>query len=219
MSSRKPKWDWTAELTRAQNGAHSSIPMAELVAAAAQLKEESVDSDITTLPPLFKRAWEERMARTNVVGGVTSAPTMFPPRQVGSAAAPVTVQGTAPSLGGGDYYPGVQPGFVVGCTPDILDECFQRRLFGLPIQLQGVAVQYIQPGTPLFLQDVTTKMLHGLFEATSPANLNIERQAFTHGGKLNESMYPVQVRFQQILQAPMIPEIDPEVLIIALIAK
>lgn len=71
-------------------------------------------------------------------------------------------------------------------------------------------MQSIRPGTPLYLQDVNSGVMHGLFEAVSPAVFMMEPQAFT-GGFLPESRYPVQVRFQVVLEAPMINELDPEV--------
>lgn len=214
LSFRKPEWDWSAELPRAQNGGNNSIPMPELMAAATQIKTEGADRDVGSLAPLFKDAWISRTARNIMIGATTPAYNSFPPRVQHMLAAPVGAPTRAvegPPGVGGDYYPGIQPGYVVGCTPDIIDECFQRKLFGLPIQLQNDAVTNIQPGTPLFLQDVTTNLLHGLFEAASPAVLNMEPKAFTRGGVLQESMYPVQVKFQFVLQAPVLPEHDPEV--------
>jgi hypothetical protein len=68
----------------------------------------------------------------------------------------------------------------------------------------------IFPGTPIFLQDVQSNLIHGLFEAMTPAVHLLDPQAFTMG-YLPESMYPVQLKFQVVLQCPVIQDGDPEV--------
>jgi cleavage and polyadenylation specificity factor subunit 4 len=226
MSFRKPEWDWSAELARAQAGGRSFLSAQDLLRVVAELNGGE------PMHPLLSKAWVDKTARVAMIGAQTMGNPSFTPRHAfqpggggGPGAAP---HGAFPRPGAGpgamagpggagpqavaDYYPGSVPGFVVGCTPDIMDECFTKRVFGLPLQLQGEAMQGIRPGTPLFLQDVTTNLLHGLFQAASPAALNIDAQAFTRNGTLRESMYPVQVRFELVLKAPALQELDPEVM-------
>jgi hypothetical protein len=76
----------------------------------------------------------------------------------------------------------------------------------------------IQTGTPLYLQDVHSNLLHGLFEAIAPAGMLLEPQAFAKAGQ-SESMYPVQVKFQIVLEAPRLEDGDPEVCKFDLVIK
>ena len=39
----------------------------------------------------------------------------------------------APLINNGDYYTGEKPGFIVGCLTPMMNECFSRSLFGLPL--------------------------------------------------------------------------------------
>lgn len=103
-----------------------------------------------------------------------------------------------------------QPGFVFTCTTQTIDECFGRMLFGLPQDREPLAQQYVTPGTLLFLFNLSDQHLLGIFEAISPALVNIMPTAFCHGPNM-PSPFPVQVRFAVMLNAPALPISDPQI--------
>lgn len=128
MTYRKPEWDWTAELLRAQLGGRNTLSAQEIKAAIE--KENSDDPEVRG--PLFSPQWIEKTTRGPLFGGLSGA-GRFPFHGGGAGATAAMIPrgpGPAPAVGlpviGGDYYPGVIPGFVVGCTTDMLDECFNR---------------------------------------------------------------------------------------------
>ena len=81
-----------------------------------------------------------------------------------------------------------------------MSQCFQYSLFALP-RSQLKTVQNIVPQTKLFLYDVDSRELHGVFEATSQGGNNLEPLAF--GGS-----FPSQVRFRICRECKPIPEKD-----------
>ena len=54
--------------------------------------------------------------------------------------------------------------------------------------------------------------MYGIFEATSPPIFMMEPMAWTGNGFLPESPLPVQFRVKNIIEAPIIPDSDPEVM-------
>ncbi|CAI5718741.1 unnamed protein product [Peronospora effusa] len=103
-----------------------------------------------------------------------------------------------------------QPGFVFTCTSETIDECFGRLLFGLANDHEAVAQQHVKPGTPLFLLNLSDQHLLGIFEAVSPAIVNMMPGAFCHGPNM-PSPFPVQTRFAVMLNAPALPTSDPQI--------
>lgn len=65
------------------------------------------------------------------------------------------------------------PGYMFVCNSATFDECIRRQLFGSPLNQQS-EISWIQPGTPLFLCNLTDHMVHGVFVAETNARINIE---------------------------------------------
>lgn len=205
IAYRKPEWDWTRDMERAV--CTISPTNGSLVASPPQ--PQPPDPNI-----LFSFQWIDQvfvpMNTMNPRGGGgpryndrdagRGAPLAPPPR---ASQAPPPVN---------DYYTGDKPGFIVGCLTPMMNECFSRNLFGLPANRKNDAQKAIVTGTPLFLQDLQTGLLYGLFEATGPPLYNHVPNAWT--GKNDNSVStpcPVQIQFRIILNGPPIPAPDPEV--------
>jgi hypothetical protein len=100
------------------------------------------------------------------------------------------------------------PGFIFGCSSDTMDECLGRGIFGMPMHMKGAA-QWIVPGSSVFLFNVTDRLLFGIFEALTPARVNIEPTAFSKNPKATSSPFPVQVRVRVSLECPPLEDTDP----------
>eukprot|EP00271_Cylindrocystis_brebissonii_P006585 TRINITY_DN1935_c1_g2_i1.p1 TRINITY_DN1935_c1_g2~~TRINITY_DN1935_c1_g2_i1.p1 ORF type:complete len:820 (+),score=168.72 TRINITY_DN1935_c1_g2_i1:239-2698(+) len=79
-------------------------------------------------------------------------------------------------------------GLIFGCNNQTKQECFRRKLFGLPAA-RLAAVQRIVPGTRLFLFNFDEKVLYGIFEAVTDGAPHIVPDAFS-------GSYPAQVRMR-----------------------
>lgn len=99
------------------------------------------------------------------------------------------------------------PGFIFGCSSDTMDECLGRGLFGLPAHMKAAA-NLIVPGTTIFLFNVTDRLLFGIFEALTPALMNIEPTAFSRNPKATTSPFPVQIRVRVGLECPPLEDAD-----------
>lgn len=100
------------------------------------------------------------------------------------------------------------PGFIFGCSSDTMDECLGRGLFGLPAHMKAAA-QWIVPGSTVFLFNVTDRLLFGIFEALTPAAMNLEPTAFSKNPNAKESPFPVQIRVRVGLECPPLEDTDP----------
>ena len=126
--------------------------------------------------------------------------------EVAGAAAPgaAAAGGAGPGPGDGPMLLKVQrgEGFVFGCTTDMIGECYSRALFGAPRDYEEEA-KCVQPGSVILLFDVQRQDLYGVFEATAPAQVNADREAWNKSGAA-ESPYPVQVRVRCIFEGDVL---------------
>lgn len=54
-------------------------------------------------------------------------------------------------------------GFIFGCNNDTLDECLDRKLFGVPLNFfSQEELNEIKPGIPLFLFNYSTRVFNKL---------------------------------------------------------
>ncbi len=100
------------------------------------------------------------------------------------------------------------PGFIFGCNAQTMDECLGRGILGLPAHMKHVASS-IKPGSAIFLFNVTDRLLFGIFEALTPATMNIEPRAFSKNPKATTSPFPVQIRVRVSLECPPLEDSDP----------
>lgn len=100
------------------------------------------------------------------------------------------------------------PGFIFGCSSDTMDECLGRGIFGMPKDMWAAA-QLVVPGTTIFVFNVTDRLLFGIFEAMTPAVMNLEPRAFSKDPKATSSPFPVQVRVRVSLECPPLEDNDP----------
>lgn len=81
-------------------------------------------------------------------------------------------------------------GFVFACGKKTEAECFDRLLFGSD-RVFGPVVIRIRNGDLLFLHNLETDVLYGVFEASSDGNLNIQKDAW-------KGRYPYQVKVKSL---------------------
>ena len=81
-------------------------------------------------------------------------------------------------------------GFILACTNSSQDECLNRMLFGTSRQYGAVVIR-IKKGDLLFLLNLDTDLLFGIFQAVSDGKLNIESEAWNGN-------YPYQVKVESL---------------------
>ncbi|XP_057965101.1 uncharacterized protein LOC131155742 isoform X2 [Malania oleifera] len=89
-------------------------------------------------------------------------------------------------------------GVIFGCKSSTIKECLFKQLFGLPAH-HFLYVKNIDPGLPLFLFNYSDRKLHGIFEAASPGQMNINPYGWTMDGS-DRTQYPAQVQICVQLQ-------------------
>jgi hypothetical protein len=67
----------------------------------------------------------------------------------------------------------------------------------------------IEAGATIFLFNVTDRLLFGIFEALTPATMNIEATTFSKNPKATSSPFPVQIRVRISLECPPLVDTDP----------
>ncbi|GER55762.1 kelch repeat-containing family protein [Striga asiatica] len=95
-------------------------------------------------------------------------------------------------------------GVIFGCTNNTMEECLTSQLFGLPAK-HFKYVQNIEPGLPLFLFNYSDRKLHGIYEAVSSGQLNINQYAWTAGGP-DKTKFPAQVQVRVRTKCEALPE-------------
>ncbi|XP_059668085.1 uncharacterized protein LOC132313370 isoform X2 [Cornus florida] len=95
-------------------------------------------------------------------------------------------------------------GVIFGCTNSTKKECLFKQLFGLPVHHFSY-VKNIDPGLPLFLFNYSDRKLHGIFEAASSGQMNINSYAWAADGS-ERTQYPAQVQIRMRLQCHPLSE-------------
>ncbi|KAM0994460.1 hypothetical protein ACFX2A_010118 [Malus domestica] len=93
-------------------------------------------------------------------------------------------------------------GVVFGCTKTTIEECLSKQLFGLP----GAHFSYVKnitPGLPFFLFNSSDRKLHGIFEAASRGQLNINPYGWTTDGS-ERTQFPAQVQIRVWVQCQLL---------------
>ncbi|KAJ4885821.1 DCD (Development and Cell Death) domain protein [Raphanus sativus] len=85
-------------------------------------------------------------------------------------------------------------GVIFGCKFSTIKECYAKKLFGLPAAHMAY-IKNIDPGLTLFLFNYSDRTLHGIFEAASEGELNIDPKAWSPNGT-DPSPYPAQVKIR-----------------------
>ena len=79
-------------------------------------------------------------------------------------------------------------GFIFACTAKTQGECFERLLFGVGKVYRPILLK-IREGDLLFLNNLDTDTLYGIFKAVSDSDLNIQPDAWN-------GRYPYQVKVE-----------------------
>jgi cleavage and polyadenylation specificity factor subunit 4 len=179
---RKPSWDWTApdQISQALEG----IPDGEMVYSQPSLHGKP--------DQLFDDDWIDRMVTTTMayVNAFQRNRNMLHTNAV------MSTQDRYGNFGGNkdvgnDYYTGDEPGFIFCANNTMqIQEMIERKLFGVPANMSDIV---IHPGAPLFLCDLSTQLLFGIFTSQTAVSHNIDPKAFVsfEGGP---SHLPIQLR-------------------------
>jgi len=92
----------------------------------------------------------------------------------------------------------VPSGYVFICSHRTERECFERKLFAMPMSNWN-RVSQVKKGDILFLFNYQSNRLHGVFEATTDGTLNMEPTAF-------DGRFPAQVRVRRKMRCPSLDE-------------
>ncbi|RZC63262.1 hypothetical protein C5167_025013 [Papaver somniferum] len=83
-------------------------------------------------------------------------------------------------------------GVILGCTRHTMNECLTNKIFGLPA-FHILYIRKIKPGFTLFLFNYSDRKMHGIFEAASNGEMNINPYGWSEDGQ-ELTKYPAQVR-------------------------
>lgn len=96
-------------------------------------------------------------------------------------------------------------GAIFGCIDKTYRECVDGLVFGLPASNMRW-VKYVASGMPIFLFNYNTKMLHGIFVATTSGQMNINPCGWTSVSNTQETRYPAQVKVKVLERCAAMPE-------------
>ncbi|KAK4433375.1 B2 protein, partial [Sesamum alatum] len=82
---------------------------------------------------------------------------------------------------------------IFGCKHHTITECLLKQMFGLPASHYSY-VKNVTPGLALFLFNYSDRKLHGVFEAASPGQMNINPYAWITSEGTESTPYAAQVR-------------------------
>lgn len=101
----------------------------------------------------------------------------------------------------------ITTGMMFICTDETFEECMKIRLMGLPRQHLR-ALKCLQPhNTALFLFNISTRVLHGVYVPSGPASENIDNTAWARNKSASRSSpFPAQIPFDTLEIFPPIPE-------------
>ena len=80
--------------------------------------------------------------------------------------------------------------FIFACTNSTQEECFRRKLFGNN-KVRGAVAMRVKKGSFLFLQNLDTDLLFGVFRAKTECILNLQKEAW-------KGRYPYQIEVEHI---------------------
>jgi DNA modification methylase len=86
--------------------------------------------------------------------------------------------------------PSIVRGYIFACTNASQQECFERLLFGTG-KPYGAAAMRVRKGNFLFLLNLESDLLYGIFKASSDGKVNIEADAW-------KGKYPYQVKVEPV---------------------
>lgn len=197
---RKPAWDWMepTELKKCLEG----IPDGEVTYSQPSLQGGNPDQ-------LFDDDWIDRMTSTTQAYVNAHSRNKL---QLHSNALMATVDrygnyGSTSAEVSSDYYTGEDAGFIFcAANTQVVHEMVNRKLFGVPPHMSDIVVH---SGAPLFLCDMSTQMLFGVFAADTAVSTNIDPTAFCAfpGGP---SALPIQLRVRVAHECPPVHVLDPE---------
>ncbi|XP_027767883.1 uncharacterized protein LOC107001590 [Solanum pennellii] len=95
-------------------------------------------------------------------------------------------------------------GVIFGCKNDTIRECLEKQLVGLP-SAHFIYVKNVNPGLPVFLFNYNDKKLHGIFEAASSGQMQINPYAWKKDGD-ERTRFPAQVQIRVRLHCVPLPE-------------
>lgn len=98
-------------------------------------------------------------------------------------------------------------GMMFICTDETFEECMQIHLLGLPKQHLR-SIKLLQPfKSAIFLFNISTRMLHGIYEASGSGGENLNVSAWSRNRQFaRSSPFPAQIPFQILKEFPTIPE-------------
>ena len=136
----------------------------------------------------------------------------------GPSAGPLAAPG--PTLADAQLAPAA--GVIFGCTNATFEECFQRKVVGLPRKYIPLVQSIVPMRTLLFVFNYSDRQLHGVYLAASPGGENLIPAAFAEAARVvpaaftdarldaspAESPFPAQCMFEVVEETAPCPEAE-----------